>query len=93
MEVEANCTVAARLKELLQKSISHNRDFIERFIDNETCMSIEKELDIFSEEDISKITNLHTAAQKKSYSCKGIMSLSFYIRRKYLMKTMFQKEV
>ena len=83
MEVEANCTVAARLKVLLQKSITHKRDFIESSIDNETCKSMEKELDILLEEDIDKLTNPHTATLQKS--------LLKY--RQHVFKFLYQQEV
>jgi predicted transcriptional regulator with HTH domain len=83
MEVEANCTVAYRLKVLLQKSINHKRDFIESSVDNETCMSIEKELDILLEEDIDELTNPHTATLQKS--------LLKY--RQHVFKFLYKKEV
>ena len=65
MEVDANCTAAARLKLLLQKSIPHKRDFIESSIDNETCMSMERELDTLLKEDIDKLKKPHTATLQK----------------------------
>lgn len=83
IEVEAKCTVAYRLKVLLQKSINHKRDFIESSIYNETCMSIEKELDILLEEDIDKLTNPHTATLQKS--------LLKY--RHHVFKFLYQEEV
>ena len=83
MEVEANCTVAFRLKVLLQKSITHKHDFIESSIDNETCKSMEKELDVLLEEEINKLTNPHTATLQKS--------LLRY--RNYLFQYLYYKEV
>ena len=83
MEVEATCTVAYRLKVLLQKSITHKRDIIESSIDNETCMSMEKELDILLEEDIDKLTNPLTATLQKS--------LLKY--RHHVFRFLYQKEV
>jgi hypothetical protein len=83
MEVKSNCTLATRLKVLLQKSINHKRDFIESSIGNETCKSMEKELDILLEEDIDKLTNPHTATMQKS--------LLKY--RHHVFKFLYQKEV
>lgn len=83
IEVEANCTVAYRLKVLLQKSINHKRDFIESSIDNKNCKSMEKELDILLEEDIDKLTNPHTATLQKS--------LLKY--RHHVFKFLYHKEV
>ena len=83
IEVKADCTVAMRLKVLLQKSICHKHDFIESSIGNETCKSIEKEFDVLLQEEINKLTNPHTATLQKS--------LLKY--RNYVFRFLYHKEV
>jgi transposase len=83
IEVEANCVVAPRLKALLQKSIAHKHDFIESSKDNETCKSIEKELDVILNENVDKLKYPNTATLLKS--------LLKY--RQHVFKFLYQKEV
>jgi transposase len=83
IEAETNCAVAPRLKALLQKSIAHKHDFIESSIDNETCKSIEKELDVILNENVDKLKHPNTATLQKS--------LLKY--RHHVFKFLYQKEV
>jgi transposase len=83
IEVESNCTIATRLKGLLQKSILHKNKFIESSVDNETCKSIEKELDELLQEYNDKLENPNTATLQKS--------LLKY--RDYVFKFLYHKEV
>ena len=83
IEVESNCSIALRLKGVLQKSILHKNDFVESSIDNDTCKSIEKELDELLQEHIDKLENPHTAILQKS--------LLKY--RDYVFKFLYHQEV
>ena len=83
IEVDVNCTVATRLKALLQKSIQHKTEFIESSIDNEICKSIEKELDVLLNEEIDTRKYTHTKTLQKS--------LLKY--RKYVFKFLYHKDV
>jgi transposase len=79
----AGCTVAPRLKILLQKSIAHKKAHPESAMDNGACGSMEREMDQLLQEAVDKEKDPQTAKLQKS----------LLRHRGYLFRFLYHKEV